>query len=130
MDDLIDQVRAFYALDTSTVIIVVLFCGWAAYAIRNKLTNPASIAILFPVFLGIAFTTYALAANLALFSPKRMIEWLTYSVFSASIGAIIGIMCVAVIRLVQDKFVTMAHIRQTLRRDKEQEERGYPPIDI
>ena len=130
MENLIDQIRAFYPLDSSTVMLVALFCGWAAYMIRNHLTNPASIAILYPVFLFIAFTTYAVAANLAWFSPKRMVEWLTYSVFSASIGAIMGILFVAIVRVVQDKFITSAHIRQTLKRDKEQEERGYPQVDI
>jgi predicted membrane-bound spermidine synthase len=130
MENLIDQLRSFYTLDSSTVIVVVLFCGWAAYMIRNNLTNPASLALIFPLFLFIAFTTYAVAASHALFSPKRMVEWLTYTVFSASIGAIMGISLVAVLRLVQDRFVTMAHIRQSLRRDKEQEERGYPQIDL
>jgi hypothetical protein len=130
MIDTLDQIRDFYVLDKTTVSVVLIFCGWAAYTIRDKLTNPASLIILYPIFVFIGLSIYALAANFNWFSPKRMVEWLTYTVLSASIGAIVGILLVAVLRSVQDRFVTLAHIRQTLKRDKEQEERGYPAVDI
>lgn len=130
MEQFIDELRAFYALDSTTVIVVVLFGGWAAYMIRDKLTNPASVVILYPIFVVVGLTTYAVAANLHWFSPKRMVEWLTFTVLSASIGAIMGILLVAILRSVQDRFTTAAHIRQSLKRDQEQEERGYPAVDI
>jgi hypothetical protein len=130
MEDIIEQIVAFYQVDQSTLMVMLLFCGSAAYAIRNYLTNPASVWVLAPLFFVVALTTYVIAQNMQMFSPKRTIEWITYSTFSAAIGAMMGILCVAIFRLVQDRFITASHIRQTLKRDEEQTARGYPAVDI
>jgi hypothetical protein len=130
MENLIDQIQNFYVVDSTTVMLILMFCGAAAYFVREKLTNPASVIILLPIFVLIALTTYALARHLQMFSPKRVVEWITFTAFSGSIGAVMGIIMVSIFRLVQDRFVTMAHIRQTLKRDEEQTARGYPAIDV
>jgi hypothetical protein len=129
MAEWIEYIRAFYLLDGDTFLLLAFMSGAVCYFIKNKLNNPASVVILAPFFLFIAATTYSLAMHMQMFSPKRPIEWLTYTSFSASIGAIMGILCVAVLRLVQDRFITASHIRATLRRDEEQAARGYPQVD-
>ena len=130
MEDVIDVLRTFYQIDSTTVLLIVLFCGTSCYFIRPQLNNPASVWILCPIFVLVAMTTYVLAAQLHLFSPKKNVEWITYTTFSASIGAIMGILLVAVYRLIQDRFITASHIRSTLRRDEEQASRGYPQADV
>jgi uncharacterized membrane protein YeiH len=130
MDDLIDRLSTFYTIDSTTTLLIVVFCVIASYSVRDKLTNPASVIFLFPAFVLAAFTTYSIAIHLQMFSPKRPIEWVTFTAFSASIGAVVGILLVSILRVVQDKFITMAHIRQTLKRDEEQTARGYPSVDV
>jgi zinc transporter ZupT len=130
MLETIDKIQAFYAVDQSTFLVIMLFCGAAAYSIKGHLTNPASALLLGLLFFVVALTTYVLAQQMQMFSPKRTIEWITYSTFSAAIGAIMGILCVAIFRIVQDRVIRAQHIRQTLKRDEEQTARGYPAVDI
>jgi NhaP-type Na+/H+ or K+/H+ antiporter len=130
MIETFEKIQAFYTVDQSTFLVILLFCCGAAYSVRNHLTNPASVWFLGALFFSVALTTYVLAQQMQMFSPKRTIEWITYSTFSAAIGAIMGILCVAIFRVVQERLIRAHHIRQTLKRDEEQTARGYPAVDL
>ncbi len=125
MSVLIENVSMFYEIDSSTYLMIAFFCGWAGYLVRTRIANAAFLMFLYPLFCIVAFTAYAFAIHMELFSPKRHAEWVMYTIFAASVGAIIGIGLVAILRRFQDKVTTQAHIRRTLKRQAEEEARGY-----
>jgi biotin transporter BioY len=126
MTGYLDDLTAFYEIDSSTYLVIAMFCGWAAYLVRTRITNVAWLIFIYPLFCGFALTIYAGAMHLQMFSPKRHSEWIMYSIFAAAIGATCGILIVGTIRRIQDFFITRAHVRRTVRRDEEQEAKGYP----
>jgi hypothetical protein len=125
MSAMIDKIAMFYEIDSSTYLMIAFFCGWAGYLVRTRIANAAFLMFLYPLFCIVAFTAYAFAIHLELFSPKRHAEWVMYTIFAASVGATIGIGVVAILRRIQDKITTQAHIRRTLKRQEEEEQRGY-----
>jgi FtsH-binding integral membrane protein len=125
MNAFMDNVTMFYDIDSSTYLMIAFFCGWAAYVVRSHVANAAFLMFLYPLFCIAGFTAYALAIHLQLFSPKRQAEWVMYTIFAASVGATVGIGLVAILRRLQDKFTTFAHIRRTLKRQDHESEQGY-----
>ena len=126
MNNAIDNVALFYEIDQSTYVLIAMFCAAAAHFVRSRIQNAAFLLFLYPLFCIVAFTVYAGAVQLHLFSPKRHAEWIMYAILAAAIGASSGIAFIAVLRKIQDKFVVAAHIRRTIRRDAEQQSKGYP----
>ena len=125
MNNTLDNIAIFYEIDQSTYVLIAMFCAVAAYFVRSRIQNAAFLLFLYPLFCVVAFTVYAGAVQLHLFTPKKHAEWIIYAIASAAIGASSGIAFIAVLRKIQDKFVVAAHIRRTLRRDSEQETKGY-----
>lgn len=130
MEHLIEKLSLFYSVDQSTWLLIAFFCGWAAYFTRLYLKNAAVLVFLYPLFLAASMTAYATAQYFELFSPKKHSEWIMYTIFAAAIGATVGIGLTTLLRQIQDRFVTVSHIRRTLKRDEEQEAKGYPLADI
>ncbi len=126
MNSAIDFIATFFQIDRDTYILIALFCAAAAHFVRFRIQNAAFLLLLYPLFCVIAFTVYAAAFQLELFSPKKHSEWIIYAATAAAIGASMGIFLVSILRRIQDKVVVAAHIRRTLKRDAEQEIKGYP----
>jgi predicted membrane-bound spermidine synthase len=130
MQTLLDKITEFYELDQSTYLLIAFFCSWAAYFVRARIANVAFLMFLYPLFCIIGFTTYAAAVQLELFSPKRHAEWIMYAIFSAAIGAMVGISIIAVFRKIQDRVTTNAHIIRTAKRDEERAAKGYSQTGV
>lgn len=126
MNNTIDTIALYYEIDHSTYVLIAMFCAAAAHFVRSRIQNAAFLLFLYPLFCVVAFTVYAGAFHLGMFSPKKHAEWIIYAIASAAIGASTGIAFIAVLRKIQDKFVIAAHIRRTLKRDAEQQAKGYP----
>jgi hypothetical protein len=126
MNSAIDKIALFYEIDKDTYVLIAMFCAAAAHFVRSRIQNAAFLLFLYPLFCLVAFTVYAGALHNELFSPKRHAEWIIFSISAAAIGTSVGILFVSLIRLLQDKFVVASHIRRTIKRDAEQETKGYP----
>jgi hypothetical protein len=126
MSSAIDKIALFYEIDKDTYVLIAMFCAAAAHFVRTRIQNAAFLLFLYPLFCLVAFTAYAGALHFELFSPKKHAEWIIYSISAAAIGASTGILLISLLRAVQDKFVVASHIRRTLKRDEQQEAKGYP----
>ncbi len=126
MTSAMDKIALFYEMDRETYILIAMFCAAAAHFVRSRIQNIAFLLFLYPLFCLVAFSVYASALQLELFSPKKHAEWIIFSISAAAIGASTGIFMVSVLRAILDKFVVAAHIRRTVRREAEQENKGYP----
>jgi Na+-translocating ferredoxin:NAD+ oxidoreductase RnfA subunit len=125
MENLLDQLGEFYVVKTPTVMLIGLFCGWAAYFVRARIANVAFLVVLYPLFLFISVTALCAALNGEIISIKRSQDWIIYSVAAAVIGSSVGILLVASVRKIIDVMTLNAHIRASLRRDDEDRAKGY-----
>jgi hypothetical protein len=125
MNSAIDNIALFYQIDKDTYVLIAMFCAAAAHFVRSRIQNAAFLLFLYPLFCLVAFSVYACALHYELFSPKRHAEWIIFSISAAAIGASTGIIVISLLRRIQDKVVVAAHIRRTVKRDAEQETKGY-----
>ena len=130
MNNAVEFLALFYEIDQSTYLVIALFCAAAAYFVRPRIQNAAFLVFLYPLFCLVAIVAYIGAMHLHLFSPKKHAEWIMYTIFAAALGASVGIALVALVRKIQDKLVVMAHVRRTLKRDAEQQAKGYPISNV
>lgn len=115
----LDQVQEFYAIDGATFLMIAFYCGWAAYFVKNRLENPASLVLLYPLFCVLSLTIYAGFVEFEFFSPKKHRDWIIYAVTSSAAGSGLGIMIVVGLRRIQDGVIQRQHRRQYARREAE-----------
>jgi hypothetical protein len=119
MTALLQRVQEFYALDSATFLLIAFYCGWAAYFVKKRLENPASLVLLYPMFCVLAMTIYAGFVEFVFFSPKQHRDWIIYTVTSAAAGSGFGITFVAGLRRLQERIIHVQHRRQLARREAE-----------
>jgi hypothetical protein len=125
MEQLLEKLGDFYVLTTPTYMLMSLFCGWAAYFVRQRIANIAFLVILYPLFILISATALCLAIHAELISIKRTPDWIIYTVGASAFGCSAGIVVVALIRRLVDFVTLRAHIRASIRRDTEDQTKGY-----
>jgi cation transporter-like permease len=125
METFLERLSDFYVVDTSTVMLVGVFCGWAAHFVRQRIANIAFLVILYPMFVLFSITVLCTALHAELISIKRSQDWIIYSVCASAIGSSAGILLVALFRRIVDFVTLRTHIRASVRRDEEERERGY-----
>jgi hypothetical protein len=108
----IDIYAKFYEIDQGTYILIALFCGWAAYFMRDRIQNASWLVFLYPAFILASMCIYATAMQLQLFSPKRYSEWIVHAIFASAIGSALCISLVALFTRIQERFIFASHARQ------------------
>jgi hypothetical protein len=116
-----EQLAIIMEIDRSTYLLIAFFCGWAAYFVRARLLNAATLTFLYPLFCLLAFAFYAAFVSLELFSPKRIADWIMYSVFAAAGGCTLGIGLLSLARRIQEQVIERAHQHRMKAKDTERE---------
>lgn len=130
MQNMMEQLSDFYIVDSSTVMLIALFCAWAAYFVRQRIANVNFLVILYPLFVLISATALSAAIHMELLSLRKTSDWIIFSVSASAFGATTGITLVAILRRLVD-FVTMrSHIRASVRRDEEDAAKGYERMHL
>jgi low affinity Fe/Cu permease len=130
MQSLLERLQDFYIIDQPTVMLIAVFCSWAAYFVRSKLANVAFLLFLYPLFVFVAVTVMCWALHLEVISIRKASEWLMYSVTASAIGAMTGISLVAIYRQLVDFLTMKSHIRASIRRDEEDAAKGYERMHL
>jgi branched-subunit amino acid ABC-type transport system permease component len=112
MSYLADTYATFYEIDQGTYILIGLFCGWAAYFMRDRIQNASWLVFLYPSFMFASMCFYAWAMQLHLFSPKRYSEWIVHAIFASAFGSALCISTVALFTRIQERLIYKNHARQ------------------
>ena len=93
-------VESIYLIDRPTIIVILVFCGLAGYALKDYLSSPPMLILVFPVLVFFSFLAQAAFIALDTFPPKKLDQWLMWTIMAAIVGNIAGIGLVAcVVRL-------------------------------
>jgi uncharacterized membrane protein YeaQ/YmgE (transglycosylase-associated protein family) len=112
MSYLLETYAKLYEIDQGTYILIGLFCGWAAYFMRDRIQNASWLILLYPAFVGASVFLYAVAMQLQLFSPKRYSEWIVYAISASAFGSAICISLIALSTRIQERLIFANHARQ------------------
>lgn len=94
---IVTHVSNIYAMDPTTVLAICVLCVVSTYFIKDHLANPIMAIFVYPVLVLFSVLCEYSLLLLELFSPKRVDEWLTWTIVATICGNILGIGIVAII---------------------------------
>ena len=95
MDEVFKHLNNIYAMDQATLGVLCVLCAVSAYALKDYLAFPIMAIFAFPIlFLCSVLAQYAFILG-ELYVPRRMDQWLMWTIMAAICGNIVGITLVA-----------------------------------
>lgn len=95
MDEVIKHLGNIYAMDRPTLAVLCVLCVVAAYVIRDYMANPTMVIFVYPVlFLVSVVIQYSFILG-EFYQPKKLDQWLMWTIMAAIVGNIIAITLVA-----------------------------------
>jgi len=90
MSVLLTHVEGLMAMDWPTIIVVCVLCGLASYFLKEYLANPPMIVFVYPVLVGLSLLAQYLITISDLYSPKKLDQWLTWTILATICGTVVG----------------------------------------
>ena len=106
MDELIKHLSNIYAMDRSTLVVIAVLCAMSAYVIKEFIANPIMVIFIFPILVLFSVLFQYLFLVAELFPPKKLDQWLMWTIMATICGNIVGIIGVAL----------AGRVRESLRR--------------
>jgi hypothetical protein len=104
MNALIAHFESILAIDWTTIAVIASLCGIAAYVVKEFLAIPPMIIFVFPIMVFCGMEAYHWFLAMEQFSPKKIDQWLMWTILAASTGTVVGIGCVTVLAAVRERF--------------------------
>jgi hypothetical protein len=89
--------------DWQTLVLLGLICALASYFIKDYLANPPFVIFLYPFLVLFSVLCQYLFLQFDLFSPKKLDQWLTWTVVGSICGTAIGMGLIAFVAMVRDR---------------------------
>jgi hypothetical protein len=83
------------ATDWQTVAVIAVFCAFAAYFIKDYLAIPPLIIFIYPVLVLFSVLVEHIFIYAELFQPKRLDQWLMWTIIASICGTMAGTCLVA-----------------------------------
>jgi hypothetical protein len=95
MDEVLKHLCNIYAIDRATLIVICVLCAASAYALKDYMANPVLVIFAYPVLLLMSVLfQYVFILN-ELYVPRKLDEWLMWTILASICGNLIGIAIVA-----------------------------------
>src|SRR5262245_39018502 len=95
MDEIIKHARNLYAMDLATLGVIGALCAIAAFALKDYMANPIMVIFVYPVlFLFSVLIEYLFILG-DVFPPRKLDQWLMWTIMASICGNILGIALVA-----------------------------------
>ena len=101
MTSLIKSIEGLVALDWQTLAVIAVLCAFAAFFIKEYLANPPMIIFVYPLLVFFSILAQYFFIAIEAYSPKKLDQWLMWTIMSAIIGTITGtglVACVLTLR--------------------------------
>jgi hypothetical protein len=85
------HIDGLFLTDWQTLVLLGLICALAAYFIKEYLAHPPLIIFVYPFLLLFSILVQYFFLQIDLFSPKKLDQWLTWTVIASICGTTIGI---------------------------------------
>jgi hypothetical protein len=106
MSFLIKHIDGLLAMDWQTLTVLAVICALGSYFIKDYLTNPAMIVFVYPVLLFFSILVQYLFMLAELYPPKKLDQWLMWTIMASICGTIMGTGLVAGIAAFRDRDVS------------------------
>jgi hypothetical protein len=103
MGFLIKHIDGILMMDWKTLTVLAVLCAFACYFIKDFLANPAMIVFVYPVLLFFSVVVQYMFAQAELYPPRKLDQWLMWTIMASICGNIIGLGLVAGISAFRDR---------------------------
>jgi hypothetical protein len=101
---LLKHAEGLMAMDWSTIIVVCVLCGLASYFLKEYLANPPMIIFVYPVLVALSLLAQYLFTINDLYNPKKLDQWLMWTILATIGGTIAGTALVGLLVSVREGF--------------------------
>jgi hypothetical protein len=108
MDEVIKHLNNIYAMDQATLGTLCVLCAVAAFALKDYLAFPIMAIFAYPVLVVCSVLVQYIFILGELYVPRRIDQWLMWTIMAAICGNIAGIALVAVLGRVRDATTRLA----------------------
>ena len=91
------------AMDWQTICVIAVLCGLASYFIKEYLANPPLIIFVYPVLVLLSILIQYSFSQAQLYAPKKIDQWLMWTILASICGTFIGIVLVALLAIMRDR---------------------------
>ena len=105
MDFFFKHFDGLLAMDWQTIAALAVICAAGSYFIKDYLTNSIMIIFVFPVLLFFSMLVQYFFLQAELFAPKKIDQWLMWTIMASICGTILGLGLVASISAFRDRDV-------------------------
>jgi hypothetical protein len=103
MSFLIKHIDSLLAMDWQTLTVLAVVCAVAAYFIKDYLANPPLIIFVYPMLLFFSMVIQYFFSQAELYPPKKLDEWLMWTIMASICGTILGTGLIAGIAVLRDR---------------------------
>jgi hypothetical protein len=89
--------------DWQTLAVIAVLCALSGYFLREYLANPPMIVFVYPVLMLFSVIIQYVFVQAELFPPKKLDQWLMWTILAAILGNMIGILVVAGLATLRDR---------------------------
>ena len=102
MSALLRHLEAVIAMDWPTIAVICVLCTLASYFLKEYLANPPMIVFVYPVLVGLSILVQYLFILGDFYAPKKLDQWLTWTILAAICGTAVGTGLVAGLAAMRD----------------------------
>jgi len=95
MDLLLKHLGNIVSTDWQTIAVICVLCGLASYFLKEYLANPPMIVFVYPVLVAFSVVVQYLFTINELFVPKKLDQWLMWTILATICGTVVGTCLVA-----------------------------------
>jgi hypothetical protein len=90
-------------MDWQTIAALAAICAIAAFFIKDCLAHPPVDMLIYPCLLIFSILTQYFFLRAGLFTPKKLDQWLTWTLLASTCGTLIGTGLLAAVAIVGDR---------------------------
>jgi hypothetical protein len=85
------------------IAALALICAVAAFFIKDCLAHPPVVLFIYPLLLIFSILAQYVFEQAELFTPKKLDQWLTWTLLASTCGTLIGTGLLAAVAIVRDR---------------------------
>lgn len=90
MTFLLQHLEGVLSIDWKTLAIIAVLCAFAGYFIKEYLANPPMIIFVYPILVFCSLLAQYFFIVMETYPPKKLDQWLMWTIMSTIIGTIVG----------------------------------------
>lgn len=104
MSFLVRHFNEILGMDWQTLAVIAVLCAFAAYFIKDYLASPPLVIFIYPLLVLFSVLVQYLFTQVELFPPKKLDQWLMWTIIASICGTIIGTCVVAGMVTLRERF--------------------------